>query len=385
MATMAPGSAKFLAPVDSRHLRPCAGARCPHHRKPPAGEKQPRVPQGSWARGRVLRAIDPALTYSAAFAPSTVANLGPGFDLLGCAVEGRGDTVAAKPFELAGGAKSLEDRVVIESIEGDQGRLTLESKNNCAGIAAIETLRLIESECGALGKGAGVSLQLEKGLPLGSGLGSSAASAAAAAMATNVLFGSPLPKAKLVEAGIVSEAAVSGYHADNIAPAVLGGFVLVKSTKPLILEPLECPSDLWFVVVTPVFEAPTKEMRAVLPKEISMQLHIENTGACGELLLGIVQGNVKDIGHGLSSDTIVEPARAPLIPGFSAVKANAIEAGALGCTISGAGPTAVAVVESKEDGRAVLAVMKEAFTNEGNLEIQYADVVKLCKTGAKTV
>ena len=135
----------------------------------------------------MLRAIDPALTYSAAFAPSTVANLGPGFDLLGCAVEGRGDTVTAKPFELAGGAKSLEDRVVIESIEGDQGRLTLESKNNCAGIAAIETLRLIESECGALGKGAGVSLQLEKGLPLGSGLGSSAASAAAAAMATNVL------------------------------------------------------------------------------------------------------------------------------------------------------------------------------------------------------
>ena len=102
-------------------------------------------------------------------------------------------------------------------------------------------------------------------------------------------------------------------------------------------------------------------------------------------MLGIVQGNVKDIGHGLSSDTIVEPARAPLIPGFSAVKANAIEAGALGCTISGAGPTAVAVVESKEDGRAVLAAMKEAFTNEGNLEIQYADVVKLCKTGAKTV
>ena len=297
-------------------------------------------------------------------------------------MEGRGDTVVARPLEVSSG--SLE-RVVIDKIDGDQGRLSLEADNNCAGIAAWETLQLIEKEVGSLAKGVGVRLELEKGLPLGSGLGSSAASAAAAAMATNILFGEPLPKAKLVEAGIVSEAAVSGYHADNIAPAVLGGFVLIKSTKPLILQPLECPSDLWFVVVTPVFEAPTKKMRAVLPKEISMQLHIENTGAAGELLLGIVQGDVKGIGHGLSSDTIVEPARAPLIPGFSAVKRAAIDAGALGCTISGAGPTSVAVVGSKKEGRAVLAAMKDAFQKEGKLDIEYADVVKLCKSGAKPV
>ena len=288
----------------------------------------------------------------------------------------------ARPLEVSSG--SLE-RVVIDKIDGDQGRLSLEADNNCAGIAAWETLQLIEKEVGSLAKGVGVRLELEKGLPLGSGLGSSAASAAAAAMATNILFREPLPKAKLVEAGIVSEAAVSGYHADNIAPAVLGGFVLIKSTKPLILQPLECPSDLWFVVVTPVFEAPTKKMRAVLPKEISMQLHIENTGAAGELLLGIVQGDVKGIGHGLSSDTIVEPARAPLIPGFSAVKRAAIDAGALGCTISGAGPTSVAVVGSKKEGRAVLAAMKDAFQKEGKLDIEYADVVKLCKSGAKPV
>ena len=297
-------------------------------------------------------------------------------------MEGRGDTVVARPLEVSSG--SLE-RVVIDKIDGDQGRLSLEADNNCAGIAAWETLQLIEKEVGSLAKGVGVRLELEKGLPLGSGLGSSAASAAAAAMATNILFGEPLPKAKLVEAGIISEAAVSGYHADNIAPAVLGGFVLIKSTKPLILQPLECPSDLWFVVVTPVFEAPTKKMRAVLPKEISMQLHIENTGAAGELLLGIVQGDVKGIGHGLSSDTIVEPARAPLIPGFSAVKRAAIDAGALGCTISGAGPTSVAVVGSKKEGRAVLAAMKDAFQKEGKLDIEYADVVKLCKSGAKPV
>lgn len=339
--------------------------------------------KSSRGRAPLLRthAIEPALEVARAFAPSTVANLGPGFDLLGCAVEGRGDTVIAKPFE----ASKRLGRLIIDKIEGDQGRLTLEADSNCAGIAARETLKLIESEVGSLSPTAGVRLELQKGLPLGSGLGSSAASAAAAAMATNLLFGEPLPKAKLVEAGIVSEAAVSGYHADNIAPAVLGGFVLIKSTEPLVLQTLECPTDLWFVVVTPVFEAPTKKMRAALPTSVSMQLHIENTGAAAELLLGIVQGDIKGIGHGLSSDTIVEPARAPLIPGFSAVKRAAVSAGAFGCTISGAGPTSVAVVASKEEGEKVAAAMKEAFQNEGKLEIEYADVVKLCNTGAKAV
>jgi homoserine kinase len=333
---------------------------------------------------RALRAyaLEPTLEVARAFAPSTVANLGPGFDLLGCAVEGRGDTVVAKPFEPS----KRTGRVLIDKIEGDQERLTLEAESNCAGIAASETLKLIETEVGSLSPTAGVRLQLHKGLPLGSGLGSSAASAAAAAMATNLLFGEPLPKAKLVEAGIVSEAYVSGYHADNIAPAVLGGFVLIKSTEPtLVLQPLECPSDLWFVVVTPVFEAPTRKMRAALPKSVSMQLHIENTGAAGELLLGIVQGDIESIGHALSSDTIVEPARAPLIPGFAAVKRAAVEAGAFGCTISGAGPTSVAVVASKKEGDKVAEAMKEAFRKEGKLAIQYADVVKLCKMGAKAV
>ena len=137
-----------------------------------------------------------------AFAPSTVANLGPGFDLLGCAVEGRGDIVTAKVWERGANDKS---RVVIDKIEGDGGRLTLEPESNCAGIAALETIKLIEEQCGSIAENVGVRIELSKGLPLGSGLGSSAASAAAGAMAMNSLFGEPLAKAKLVEAGIVAE------------------------------------------------------------------------------------------------------------------------------------------------------------------------------------
>lgn len=165
--------------------------------------------------------------------------------------------------------------------------------DNCSGIAAIETLK-------ALGVTShGVSLRLQKGLPLGSGLGSSAASAAAAAWAVNLLFGAPLTRAELVPAGLVSEAAVSGYHADNIAPAIMGGFVLIRSYSPLTLVPLAYGSDLaklWFVLVTPVFEAPTREMRAALPKEITMKLHVENCAAGAGIVAGVLTGDAAMLG-----------------------------------------------------------------------------------------
>lgn len=138
-------------------------------------------------------------------------------------------------------------------------------------------------------------------------------------------------------------------------------------------------------MVTPVFEAPTKKMRAVLPKEIPLTKHVTNGQAAAELLLGIVQGDPLALGRGLGADGIVEPARAPLIPGFSAVKRAAGEAGAAGCTISGAGPTCVAVVGSEAEGAAVVAAMTDAFVNEGGLEIEYAGVQRLCTEGAKAI
>jgi len=324
-----------------------------------------------------LLAVEPAAVrdVATAFAPATVANLGPGFDYLGVAVEGQGDTVTAtlRP-DLPGGS------VVITSITGDAGRLSLQADQNCCGIAAAATLKLLNV------RSLGVSLSCTKGLPLGSGLGSSAASAAAAAWAVNLLFGAPLSKAQLVPAGLASEATVSGYHADNIAPAIMGGFVLVRSYAPLTLLPLAYGSDageLWFVLVTPVFEAPTREMRAALPKIISMPLHVANAAAGAGLVAGILTGDAAMLGKALGDDTIVETARGPLIPGFMAVKQAAMQAGAYGCTISGAGPTVVAIAPGKDAGVKIAKAMAEAFRTKGNLQVAYAGCAQLCADGAR--
>ena len=272
-------------------------------------------------------------------------------------------------------------KIVIESIEGDGGRLSLDPAKNCVGIAATETLRLLGGS-----PSCGVSIKLQKGLPLGSGMGSSAASAAASAVAVNALFGSPIPKEKLILAGLASEAAVSGYHADNIAPALLGGFVLVRSCEPLDIQRLGFDSgDLWFVLVNPLFEAPTAEMRAVLPKLIPMSSLINNCAMGASLIAGILTGDVELIGRALDGDVVVEPVRGPLIPGFTSVKHAAKEAGAFGCTISGAGPTAVAVVADQESGERVKEAMVSAFKSSGGLEINSASIVKLDNVGARVL
>lgn len=232
----------------------------------------------------------------------------------------------------------------------------------------------------------GLSLSLDKGLPLGSGLGSSAASAAAAAVAVNELFGAPLAVSDLVLAGLESESKVSGYHADNVAPAIMGGFVLIRSYDPLELIQLKFPgnADLFFVLVSPEFEAPTKKMRAALPPEITMSHHVWNCSQAGALVASVLQGDLRGLGKALSSDKVVEPRRAPLIPGMEAVKAAALEAGAFGCTISGAGPTAVAVTDNEEKGREIGERMVEAFMKAGDLKA-LAMVKRLDRVGARLV
>ncbi|KAL6970723.1 homoserine kinase [Sarracenia purpurea var. burkii] len=321
---------------------------------------------------------EPVFTSVKSFAPATVANLGPGFDFLGCAVDGIGDFVTLRvdpdvhPGEIA-----------ISDINGVGNSAKKLSKNpiwNCAGIAAIAVMKMLNI------RSVGLSLSLEKGLPLGSGLGSSAASAAAAAVAVNEIFGGRLSASDLVLAGLESESKVSGYHADNVAPAIMGGFVLIRSYNPLELIPLKFPNekDLFFVLVNPEFEAPTKKMRAALPTEITMSHHVWNCSQAGALVASVLQGDLKGLGTALSSDKIVEPRRAPLIPGMDAVKKAAIEAGAFGCTISGAGPTAVAITDDEERGREIGIRMVEAFMEDGNLKASVV-VKTLDRVGARLV
>ncbi|KAH7669336.1 Galactokinase/homoserine kinase protein [Dioscorea alata] len=308
------------------------------------------------------------------FAPATVANLGPGFDFLGCAVDGLGDsiTLSVDPDVVPG-------TLAISSISGAP-KLSHNPLWNCAGIAAIETMRMLGV------RSVGLSLSLEKGLPLGSGLGSSAASAAAAAVAVNALFGSTLTAHDLVLAGLESEAKVSGYHADNIGPAILGGFVLIRSYEPFEILPLNFPADrdLVFVLVSPDFEAPTKKMREALPAEVGMKEHIRNSSQAAALVAAVLQGDARVLGSALSSDVIVEPKRAPLIPGMAAVKVAAMEAGAFGCTISGAGPTVVAVIDGEEHGKEIGDRMVEAFLVNGGLKAK-ATVAKLDRVGARVI
>ncbi|GAV61171.1 GHMP_kinases_N domain-containing protein/GHMP_kinases_C domain-containing protein [Cephalotus follicularis] len=317
---------------------------------------------------------EPVFSSVKSFAPATVANLGPGFDILGVAVDGIGDFVSLSldpsvhPGELS-----------IASIS-PASKLSKNPLFNCAGIAALAVMKMLGI------RSVGLSLSLEKGLPLGSGLGSSAASAAAAAVAVNELFGGKLSQKDLVLAGLESESKVSGYHADNIAPAIMGGFVLIRSYDPLSLKRLAFPEnkELVFVLVSPEFEAPTKKMRAALPAEITMAHHVWNSSQAAALVAAVLEGEVEGLGRALSSDRIVEPKRAPLIPGMEGVKKVAIEAGAFGCTISGAGPTAVAVTDGEERGREIGERMVEAFWKEGGLRA-VAMVQRLDRVGARLV
>ncbi|XP_058076672.1 homoserine kinase-like [Magnolia sinica] len=321
----------------------------------------------------------PVSTLIKSFAPATIANLGPGFDFLGCAVDGIGDTVTLRidPMVHPG---SLSISSIHSADIATSKKLSCDPRWNCAGIAGMAVMRMIGI------RSVGLSMTLEKGLPLGSGLGSSAASAAAAAVAMNEIFGRPLSIRDLILAGLESEAKVSGHHADNIAPAIMGGFVLVRSYEPLDLMPLQFPAgtELFFVLVSPKFEAPTKKMRAVLPKEVGMKMHVANCSQAAALVAAVLQGDGRLLGSALSSDGIVEPSRIPLIPGMAAVKRAALEAGAFGCTISGAGPTAVAVTDNEEKGRVIGARMVKAFLEEGKLQAS-ATIQRLDRVGARVV
>ncbi len=283
------------------------------------------------------------------FAPATVANLGLGFDILGLALSGPGDTVSARLVE--------GQDVRLTHISGDDGKLPRSADANTASIAASATLK-------KAGIQVGVELELSKGLPLSSGLGSSAASAAAAAYAVNLLLGSPLRKAELVEPCIEAESAVSGRHADNVAPALLGGLILVRSMEPLDLVRLPVPEDLTVVVVTPEFELPTRLARQVLPETVSLPDLIRNTANIAALVSSCHSGDLALLARCLP-DQVVTPVRGALIPGCMDVISAALDAGALGSSISGAGPSVFALCRSPRSSNKIAAAMNAAFETAG--------------------
>jgi homoserine kinase len=282
-----------------------------------------------------------------AFAPATVANLGIGFDILGLAVQGAGDVVVAE--------RATQGGVFIRAIEGDNGRLPRDATKNVASIAAMAVLELA-------GVDAHIALTVKKGLPLASGLGSSAASSVAAAVAVNALLGSPLSREVLLKACLEGEAAVSGYHADNVAPALFGGITLTVGTEAENILRLPVPKGVYLALVTPDVAVPTAKARAVLPASVPLKQMVQQTGGVALLIDAIYRGDVRAMARAMQSDAVVEPARAHLMPHLSDLRAVAQEAGALCLVISGAGPTLMAVCDNADVAERVAHAMRDAYT-----------------------
>jgi homoserine kinase len=289
----------------------------------------------------------------AAFAPATVSNVACGFDVLGFALDSPGDVVAAEASDTRG--------VEIAAIEGDGGRLSHDPRRNTAGAAVLALLE-------RLGAARGVRLTIYKGLPLASGIGSSGASAVAAVVAVNELLGRPAPMDILLQAAIAGEVAGCGSaHPDNAAPALYGGFVLARTAQPPDIVPLPVPPGLACAVLHPHFEIETGAARALLGTEIPLQDAVRQWANLGALVAGLFQRDLALVARALE-DHVAEPRRAHLVPGFAAIKDAAGRAGALGCSLSGSGPSMFALCASEADAAKAGEAMRDAFAAASGVE-----------------
>ena len=285
-----------------------------------------------------------------AFAPATVANVACGFDIIGFALTEPGDEVTASLSSTPG--------VCIEKIEGGDGSMPMDPAKNTAGVAVDFLLQRIDQDLG-------VTLTLKKKMPIGSGLGSSASSAVAAAVATNELLDEPLSREELLPAVIEAERIACGApHADNVAPSLLGGFVLIRSYNPLDIVCIPSPKNLFAVVVHPNIEVKTEDARKVLQNSIKLDEAVKQWANVGGLIAGLYRSDYDLIGRSLE-DVIAEPMRSILIPGFDEVKQAALGAGALGFSISGSGPSVFAFSTSDSESRLIATTMQAEFIKVG--------------------
>jgi homoserine kinase len=311
------------------------------------------------------------------FAPATVANLGPGFDVLGLALERPGDIVEAEASSRSG--------VEIVEVTGDGGVLTTNPDHNVAGRAAADVLRRAIALGRVPADGQGLRLWVHKQMPLASGLGSSGASSVAAAVAANAVLGQPFAKRELLPSAMEGERAATGSpHADNVAPSLLGGIVLIRSYEPLEIVGLPVPSALWIAVAHPHYELSTATARTVVKRhQYSIAHVVTNLGNLGAFVAALHADDMALLGRSVE-DVLVEPLRAPLIPGFPEVKAAARAAGGLGCSIAGAGPSVFALCADRTAAEKSGAAMCKAFRTAANLDCDLY-VGQVSRTGARVL
>ncbi|MGE0362429.1 MAG: homoserine kinase [Vicinamibacterales bacterium] len=282
----------------------------------------------------------------AAFAPATVSNVAAGFDVLGFALDQPGDVVLAALADVEG--------AIVAEIRGDGGRLPREAARNTASAAANALLA-------ALGTRQGISLVLHKGLPLASGVGSSGASAVAAVVAVNELLGRPAGLDLLLRCAMAGEQAGCGaVHPDNVAPALYGGFVLARSADPPDIVRLPVPPGLACAVLHPSMEVHTGTARALLGDQVPLTAAVRQWANVGALVSALHSGDLALLSRALE-DHVAEPKRATLVPGFYAIKQAAVAAGALGCSLSGSGPSMFALARTLDEATAAGEAMAAAW------------------------
>ena len=286
-----------------------------------------------------------------AFAPASIGNVGVGFDVLGLAISGAGDRVTVRRKDTAG----IEVRSIRTNAGEDIPDLSRDADKNTASIAAA-SVWASEQQPG------GLVIDIEKGVPLQSGMGSSAASAVAAAVATNALLDEPLPFAALLDHAIEGEAFASGgRHADNVAPSLLGGLVLCPPGIDAVR--LETPATVSSVLIHPEMRVNTAESRAGLSNTVTREQWISQQGLLAAFVTATFMHNIPLMRHALK-DLIIEPQRVASVPCFAAVKRAALDAGAIGCSLSGSGPSIFALIENERAEPLALA-MVDACTAQG--------------------
>jgi len=282
------------------------------------------------------------------FSPATVANVSCGFDVLGFCLDSVGDDMVIRKTEKKG--------IYITKIEGFD--LPYEANLNVASVSALAMYEAIDVDFG-------FEIEIYKNIKPGSGIGSSAASAVGSVFGMNELLGRPFNKTQLTGFAIKGEALASKCeHADNLAPALFGGFTLVKSISPLQILEIPSPDDLYATIIHPQIEIKTSESRAILPKKIALSDAITQWANFGSLIHALHTSDYDLIKESLH-DVVVEPHRSKLIPHFNAVKKAAITAGALGCGISGSGPSIFTLSNSLETSNNVKDAIKNVYSKTG--------------------
>jgi homoserine kinase len=286
-----------------------------------------------------------------AFAPATVANVAVGFDILGFAIESVGDVVTVS---IADDTSVRIKQILNETGVSDPLEAPLDADRNAATVGLIklrEDLRL----------DFGFQVVLRKGIAVGSGMGGSAASAVGGLVAANSLLEVPLPREALLKYALLGEQAASGAnHPDNIAPCLLGGMTLVLSADPFRYVSLPVPKEILAVIVHPRLRVDTRNARSILKADVPLADYVRQSSALGGFISGCFRSDI-DLIRQSFNDFLIEPQRAPLIPGFAEVKAAALEQGALGASISGSGPTVFALVTSEGAAAQVRDAMEHVF------------------------